>query len=107
MKLNRLGLKIKKFNQNREERLNLKNVILEMTKMGFNNVLVETGPNLNASFFKNNLIDKIYYFKSKNDIKIEKIFSEKKLSLKNISKLKFKNLYFNNIGNDTLRIFEK
>ena len=39
--------------------------------------------------------------------KIEKIFSEKKLSLKNISKLKFKNLYFNNIGNDTLRIFEK
>ena len=100
-RLKKYGISVKFHNNN------LKNIINEIANMGFNNVLLEAGPNLNYFFLKDKLIDKIYYFKSKNDIKIEKIFSEKKLSLKNISKLKFKNLYFNNIGNDTLRIFEK
>ena len=107
MKLNRLGLKIKIFNQNREERLNLKDVILEMTKMGFNNVLVEAGPNLNASFFKNNLIDKIYYFKSKNFINSKVLDTEKKLMEANIKKLKFKTLSSRQYEDDVLKIYEK
>ena len=107
MKLNRLGLKIKIFNQNREERLNLKDVILEMTKMGFNNVLVEAGPNLNASFFKNNLIDKIYYFKSKNFINSKVLDTEKKLMEANIKKLKFKTLSSRQYENDVLKIYGK
>ena len=75
--------------------------------MGFINVLLEAGPNLNTAFLKYNLINKIYYFKSNEIIKSNIIPSEKILNTKNIESLKFKLLSYRNIGNDTLRVYEK
>ena len=75
--------------------------------MGFVNVLLEAGPNLNIAFLKYNLINKIYYFKSNEIIKSKTILSEKMLNIKNIESLSFKLSSSRNIGNDTLRIYEK
>ena len=106
LKLKKYGIIIKCLDQN-EERINLRKVLSEIAEMGFINVLLEAGPNLNIAFLKCNLINKIYYFKSNEIVKSSTIISEKMLSTKNIQSLKFKLSSYRNIGNDTLRIYEK
>ena len=106
IKLKKLGLKIKVIGQN-SKKIDLKKVVYEIAKMGFNNVLIEAGPNLNYSFLKDELINKIYYFQSKDVIKSNKLFSEKKLNIKNLENLRFRLLSFKDIGKDTFRIYEK
>ena len=106
IKLKKYGMIIKFLDQN-QERINLKKALYEIGKMGFINVLLEAGPNLNTAFLKYNLINKIYYFKSNEIIKSNIIPSEKILNTKNIESLKFKLLSYRNIGNDTLRVYEK
>ena len=106
IKLKKYGMIIKFLDQN-QERINLKKALYEIGKMGFINVLLEAGPNLNTAFLKYNLINKIYYFKSNEIIKSKTILSEKMLNIKNIESLSFKLSSSRNIGNDTLRIYEK
>ena len=67
-----MGLRIKIINKNLEK-IDVKKVLSLIAEMGFNNVLLESGPNLNSIFLKNNLINKIYYFQSKNIIKSNEI----------------------------------
>ena len=55
LKLKKYGIIIKCLDQNKE-RINLKKVLSEIAKMGFINVLLEAGPNLNIAFLKCNLI---------------------------------------------------
>ena len=106
LKLKKYGIIIKCLDQNKE-RINLKKVLSEIAKMGFINVLLEAGPNLNIAFLKCSLINKIYYFKSNEIVKSSTIMSEKTLNTKNIQSLKFKLSSYRNIGNDTLKIYEK
>ena len=106
LKLKQYGVTIKCLDQN-QERINLKKILFKIGEMGFVNVLLEAGPNLNIAFLKYNLINKIYYFKSNEIIKSKSILSEKMLNIKNIKSLSFKLSSSRNIGNDTLRIYEK
>ena len=75
--------------------------------MGFNNVLLESGPNLNFAFLKNNLINKIYYFQSNNIIKSKEVTLMESLKKKRIESLNFKHLSSKNINGDILKIYEK
>ena len=106
LKLKQYGVTIKCLDQN-QERINLKKILFKIGEMGFVNVLLEAGPNLNIAFLKYNLINKIYYFKSNEIIKSKTILSEKMLNIKNIESLGFKLSSSRIIGNDTLRIYEK
>ena len=106
MKLKKLGLKIKILNKNLEK-IDLKKAMFVIAKMGFNNVLLESGPNLNSAFLKNNLINKIYYFQSNNIIKSNEITLMESLKKKRIEKLNFKHLSSKNINGDILKIYEK
>jgi len=78
-----------------------------IAKMGFNNVLLEAGPNLNSAFLKNNLINKIYYFQSNNIIKSNEVTLMESLKKKRIENLNFKYLSSKNINGDILKIYEK
>ena len=106
MKLKKLGLKIKILNKNLEK-IDLKKAMFVIAKMGFNNVLLESGPNLNSAFLKNNLINKIYYFQSNNIIKSNEITLMESLKKKRIENLNFKHLSSKNINGDILKIYEK
>jgi diaminohydroxyphosphoribosylaminopyrimidine deaminase/5-amino-6-(5-phosphoribosylamino)uracil reductase len=106
MKLKKLGLKIKILSKSLEK-IDLKKAIFVIAKMGFNNVLLESGPNLNSAFLKNNLINKIYYFQSNNIIKSNEITLMESLKKKRIENLNFKHLSSRNINGDILKIYEK
>ena len=106
MKLKKLGLKIKILNKSLEK-IDLKKAMFVIAKMGFNNVLLESGPNLNSAFLKNNLINKIYYFQSNNIIKSNEITLMESLKKKRIENLNFKHLSSKNINGDILKIYEK
>ena len=106
MKLKKLGLKIKILSKNLEK-IDLKKAMFVIAKMGFNNVLLESGPNLNSAFLKNNLINKIYYFQSNNIIKSNEITLMESLKKKRIENLNFKHLSSKNINGDILKIYEK
>ena len=106
MKLKKLGLKIKILNKNLEK-IDLKKAMFVIAKMGFNNVLLECGPNLNSAFLKNNLINKIYYFQSNNIIKSNEVTLMESLKKKRIENLNFKHLSSKNINGDILKIYEK
>ena len=106
MKLKKLGLKIKILSKDLEK-IDLKKAIFVIAKMGFNNVLLESGPNLNSAFLKNNLINKIYYFQSNNIIKSNEITLMESLKKKKIENLNFKHLSSKNINGDILKIYEK
>ena len=88
-------------------KFNLFKVVNKIGKMGFNNVLLESGPELNSSFLINNLINKIYYFKSKKNIKSREISLKKRLNIKNIENLNFHLLSYKNIDNDFMKVYEK
>ena len=105
-KLKKLGLKIKILSKDLEK-IDLKKAIFVIAKMGFNNVLLESGPNLNSAFLKNNLINKIYYFQSNNIIKSNEITLMESLNKKRIENLNFKHLSSKNINGDILKIYEK
>jgi len=105
-KLKDYGLLIKILDQ-KNKRINLKKAIFEIARMGFNNVLLESGPILNSAFLKNNLINKIYYFQSKNIIKSNEITLMESLKKKRIESLNFKHLSSKNINGDILKIYEK
>ena len=106
IKLTKLGLRIKIINKNLEK-IDVKKVLSLIAEMGFNNVLLESGPNLNSIFLKNNLINKIYYFQSKNIIKSNEITLMESLKKKRIESLNFKHLSSKNINGDILKIYEK
>jgi len=106
MKLKKLGLKIKILSKNLEK-IDLKKAMFVIAKMGFNNVLLESGPNLNSAFLKKNLINKIYYFQSNNIIKSNEITLMESLKKKRIENLNFKHLSSKNINGDILKIYEK
>ena len=106
MKLKKLGLKIKILSENLEK-IDLKKAMFVIAKMGFNNVLLESGPNLNSAFLKKNLINKIYYFQSNNIIKSNEITLMESLKKKRIENLNFKHLSSKNINGDILKIYEK
>tara|TARA_Y100000590_G_scaffold145177_3_gene166921 strand:- start:1803 stop:2897 length:1095 start_codon:yes stop_codon:yes gene_type:complete len=105
-KLKKSGLIIKILDEN-VEKINLEKAVLLISKMGFNNLLLESGPRLNSAFIKLNLINKIYYFQSKNKVDLKLLSVEKDLNLNNFKNLSFKLSLLKNIGNDSLRIFEK
>ena len=105
-KLKDYGLLIKILDQ-KNKRINLKKAIFEIARMGFNNVLLESGPILNSAFLKNNLINKIYYFQSNNIIKSNEISLMENLKIKKIENLNFKHLSSKNINGDILKIYEK
>ena len=75
--------------------------------MGFNNVLLESGPNLTPAFLRSNLINKIYYFQSNNIIKSNEVTLMESLKKKRIENLNFKHLSSKNINGDILKIYEK
>tara|TARA_Y100000590_G_scaffold15182_1_gene18267 strand:- start:709 stop:1806 length:1098 start_codon:yes stop_codon:yes gene_type:complete len=104
--LEKFGLKVKLMDQN-SNKFNLFKVVNKIGKMGFNNVLLESGPELNSSFLINNLVDKIYYFKSKKNIKSREISLKKRLNIKNIENLNFHLLSYKNIDNDFMKVYEK
>ena len=106
LKLKKLGLKIKIMSTNLEK-IDLKKAIYVIAKMGFNNVLLESGPNLTAAFLRNNLINKIYYFQSNNIIKSNEVTLMESLKKKRIENLNFKHLSSKNINGDILKIYEK
>ena len=106
LKLKKLGLKIKILSTNLEK-IDLKKAMYVIAKMGFNNVLLESGPNLNSAFLKNNLINKIYYFQSNNIIRSNEITLTESLKKKRIEGLNFKHLSSKNINGDILKIYEK
>ena len=105
-KLKKLGLRIQILNE-KLEKIDLKEAVSLIAEMGFNNVLLESGPNLNSMFLKNKLINKIYYFQSNNIIKSNEISLTKKLKIKKIENLNFKYLSSKNINGDILKIYEK
>jgi len=106
VKLKKLGIKIKILDKNLEK-IDLKKATSVIAKMGFNNVLLESGPKLNFAFLKNNLINKIYYFQSNNIIKSNEITLMESLKKKRIESLNFKHLSSKNINGDILKIYEK
>ena len=54
-----------------------------------------------------NLINKIYYFQSKNIIKSNEVTLMESLKKKRIENLNFKHLSSKNINGDILKIYEK
>jgi len=104
--LKKMGIKVKVLDQNLSE-IDLGKAISEIVNLGFNNLLLEAGPNLNHSFLKENLVNKLYYFKSKNIIKSKEVTLEKRLNIKKIEDLNFKLLLSRNINNDFFNIYEK
>ena len=106
LRLKKLGLKVKILNKNLEQ-ININKAMSLIAKMGFNNVLLESGPNLNSIFLKHNLINKIYYFQSNKIIKSQEISLMNILKIKKIENLNFKYLSSKNINNDILKIYEK
>ena len=106
LKLRKFGIKILILNEN-SKRINLERILFEVAKLGFNNILLESGPNLNYAFLKKKLINKIYYFQTKKNIDLDLIPAEKKINIKHIEKLKFRKIATNFIDNDILKIFEK
>ena len=106
LKLKKLGLKIKIMSTNLEK-IDLEKAIYVIAKMGFNNVLLESGPNLTAAFLRSNLINKIYYFQSNNIIKSNEVTLMESLKKKRIENLNFKHLSSKNINGDILKIYEK
>ena len=106
LKLKKLGLKIKIMSTNLEK-IDLEKAIYVIAKMGFNNVLLESGPNLTAAFLRSNLINKIYYFQSNNIIKSNEVTLMESLKKKKIENLNFKHLSSKNINGDILKIYEK
>ena len=77
LKLRKFGIKILILNEN-SKRINLERILFEVAKLGFNNILLESGPNLNYAFLKKKLINKIYYFQTKKNIDLDLIPAEKK-----------------------------
>ena len=106
LKLKKFQIKVIILNEN-SKRINLEDALFEIGKLGFNNVLLESGPNLNYAFFKKKLINKIFYFQSQKNINSNLISAEKKMNIKYIDKLKFKKISNNFIDNDILKIYEK
>tara|TARA_B100000029_G_scaffold480423_1_gene528438 strand:- start:4578 stop:5666 length:1089 start_codon:yes stop_codon:yes gene_type:complete len=106
LNLSKFKIKVLIFNDNLK-RIDLEKVLFEIAKLGFNSVLLESGPNLNYAFLKKKLINKIYYFQSNKMINSKLIPAEKKINIKKIEKLMFKNISTNYIDEDIFKVYEK
>lgn len=81
-----------------KNKINLKLLLKKLGKKGITSLLVEGGSKIHKSFLEQNLVNKIYLFKSKKKI------GKKGIPLFNGFKPKFKTNYKINIGSDTLII---
>lgn len=109
MKINILkkkGLEIV-FIKNKTNSINIEEAMNYLIKIGINNVLLETGPKLNKSFFNYNLINKIFHFESKQNIKLGGISFYKVLKIKKIKDLKFKINSYKDLINDNFLTYTK
>jgi len=104
--LKRKGLKII-FINNTKNSIDIKEAINYLIKIGINNVLLETGPKLNKSFFNYNLINKIFHFESKQNIKLGGISFYKVLKINKIKDLKFKINSYKDLINDNFITYTK
>lgn len=105
-KLKKHGLKII-FLKLSSRQIDIIKVLEHLSKMGINNVLLESGAKLNSTFFSKNLINKIYYFVSPKIIKFGGLSLFKQLKINNIHDLKFKIISKKKMFNDNLTIYEK
>ena len=97
MKLNllkKLKIKVIKISLDEFGNLDLKEVLINLKKLGFSRVFLESGIKLTSSFFKNNLVDDFKLFISDNNIG--------KLGMGNIKN--FLNLHLKNIKKETEKV---
>jgi len=64
LKLLKLGVNIVELPKNRDNLLNLNYGMKDLSRKGYNTVLVEGGSEIYSSLIKNNLVDKIYFYRS-------------------------------------------
>ena len=105
-KLKKSGLKVI-FTEPFFKQINIKKILKKISKMGINNILLESGAKLNLTLFSQNLINKIYYFESGKIIKSGGISLFKELKINSINELKFKIFSTKKINNDKLKIYER
>ena len=102
--LKKFGLKIifvnKIFNK-----INLDEVLKILSKIGINNLLIESGVILNKEFFSQKLIDKIYYFQSPKIIKRGGLSFYKKITINKIKESNFKIISEKKLLDDKLLIY--
>lgn len=63
-KLNNLGVNIIELSQDKKQKLNLLEGLKDLGKRGINNLLIEGGGKISASLLSQNLIDKLYLYRS-------------------------------------------
>ena len=93
------GCKVKKYKSDASD--------FDSAEKLINNVLLETGPKLNKSFFNYNLINKIFHFESKQNIKLGGISFYKVLKINKIKDLKFKINSYKDLINDNFITYTK
>ena len=64
LKLRKLGVNIIELSKNKDNLLNLRYGMKDLSRRGYNTVLVEGGSEIYSSLIKNNLVDKIYFYRS-------------------------------------------
>ena len=64
LKLLKLGVDIIELPRNKDNLLSLNYGIKDLSRRGFNSVLVEGGSEIYSSLIKNELVDKIYFYRS-------------------------------------------
>ena len=88
--------------------INIKKALCEIGKHGYQRVLVEGGSSLSGSLLKNNLINKIAWFRASKLIGDEGLTAISKLGITDMKYIKkFKLSYNKKIDNDTLNIYLK
>lgn len=88
--------------------INIKKILSEIGKYGYQRVLVEGGSKLSGSLLKNNLVNKIAWFRASKLIGDEGLTAVSKLGITDMKYIKkFKLSHNKRIGNDTLNIYLK
>ena len=88
--------------------LNIRNVIKSISMRGYHRILVEGGSKISTSLLKNNLIDKIYWFRASKVIGSEGIGAISNLNIKKMHLVKnFKLEDSSRVENDILDIYTR